>query len=504
MVTHIAGLLSILLPIALGVLFLIIARPGAHGIRRRAPLVAAIVAALSLTGPAFAADPAPAIRITDLTPANGVTVLSGPYIGVWAFVEAADGVGLVNNQPDVTFTIDGKAIRSEAFVGSKPPRVGYGTYYGFTPGPHTLVVTARSAKGETARAEARFTASETPAAQVSRLDPYVGDPVTVGRDVTISGLVETDAGVAIANGEPDLTVTVDGMPTNPEYVVGSKGLNVAFRLSHVFGQEGDHTVSITTRTVGGDRAQETTYRSAQVAYDCEYRLGFAELNRHLSPGQTGRCTANEYVDPVTGDTLQPTTGWKGQGGLFVYRKSDGVLAYTDGYRTWVLGPKGLEAPRLNTERYPWEEERLWPRARREDTYRLPIGPNDADVAFTLTDGRATFVAVVAPDAPRGTVTLPDSFVWYCDFDGNGYRDAIIVLAVNRLGPGNLIYAVPVRDVNGQAVQLGYELLGDRVVVQSVGIGTGEFHVDMLTQGPNDLASNPTQRVERSFAVKLPR
>src|SRR5439155_10452091 len=40
--------------------------------------------------------------------------------------------------------------------------------------------------------------------------------------------------------------------------------------------------------------------------------------------------------------------------LLVWRKADNFTAFTDGYRTWVQGPFGLQK-RLNTERFAWEQ-----------------------------------------------------------------------------------------------------------------------------------------------------
>jgi hypothetical protein len=80
---------------------------------------------------------------------------------------------------------------------------------------------------------------------------------------------------------------------------------------------------------------------------CRFVLGFAALEQ-LSPAQVGTCLANEAYNPVNGDTLQQTTG-----GLLVWRKSDSWTAFTDGYRTWVNGPYGLQE-RLNTQRFAWE------------------------------------------------------------------------------------------------------------------------------------------------------
>jgi hypothetical protein len=42
-------------------------------------------------------------------------------------------------------------------------------------------------------------------------------------------------------------------------------------------------------------------------------------------------------------------------GLLVWRKADNWTAFTDGHRTWVNGPHGVQ-DRLNTERFPWEAD----------------------------------------------------------------------------------------------------------------------------------------------------
>jgi hypothetical protein len=39
----------------------------------------------------------------------------------------------------------------------------------------------------------------------------------------------------------------------------------------------------------------------------------------------------------------------------VWRKADSWTAFTDGYRTWINGPFGLQQ-RLNTQRFPWESD----------------------------------------------------------------------------------------------------------------------------------------------------
>ena len=79
---------------------------------------------------------------------------------------------------------------------------------------------------------------------------------------------------------------------------------------------------------------------------CQFVLGFAALDADL-PLQVGQCVDDES-HAANGDALQHTTG-----GMLVWRKADNWTAFTDGYHTWVNGPRGI-AERLNTQRFSWE------------------------------------------------------------------------------------------------------------------------------------------------------
>ena len=87
------------------------------------------------------------------------------------------------------------------------------------------------------------------------------------------------------------------------------------------------------------------------AADCRFVLGFQALH-DLIPTIVGDCLEDEQHNPgpegTPGDGLQHTTN-----GLLVWRKTDNFTALTDGYRTWVNGPYGLQE-RLNSQRFPWE------------------------------------------------------------------------------------------------------------------------------------------------------
>jgi len=82
-------------------------------------------------------------------------------------------------------------------------------------------------------------------------------------------------------------------------------------------------------------------------------LGFKAFHDRI-PDIVGNCRVNVHYNPENGDGLQETTGANSTGGLLVWRKADNWTAFTDGARTWVNGPYGLQS-RLNTERFRWEE-----------------------------------------------------------------------------------------------------------------------------------------------------
>lgn len=88
---------------------------------------------------------------------------------------------------------------------------------------------------------------------------------------------------------------------------------------------------------------------AHAASHCEFVLGFKTLRDLIGHDIVGECLESEHHS-ANGDSVQQTTG-----GLLVWRKADDWTAFTDGYRTWINGPNGLEQ-RLNSERFPWEPD----------------------------------------------------------------------------------------------------------------------------------------------------
>ena len=104
------------------------------------------------------------------------------------------------------------------------------------------------------------------------------------------------------------------------------------------------------------------------ATECQFVLGFANLRDLIGTEIVGECLEDEHHNEI-GDSVQQTTG-----GLMVWRKADNWTAFTDGYRSWVNGPNGLEQ-RLNAERFFWEAENM--------IAALPLDPVDPILVANL-------------------------------------------------------------------------------------------------------------------------
>ena len=88
-------------------------------------------------------------------------------------------------------------------------------------------------------------------------------------------------------------------------------------------------------------------RASAVQADCDFVLGFGALQA-MAPDTVGSCVDNEQHDPSDGMTRQPTTR-----GVLLWDKATNWTGFTDGYRTWVVGPTGLQ-DRLSIDRFDWE------------------------------------------------------------------------------------------------------------------------------------------------------
>jgi hypothetical protein len=99
-----------------------------------------------------------------------------------------------------------------------------------------------------------------------------------------------------------------------------------------------------------EQARDAIVASIPGARSCRVVLGFGQLQALIGRAIVGDCIEDERFDPTWDVAVQATTS-----GLFVFRRVDGTVAFTDGYRTWLLGPAGFQR-RFNTQRYCWEPD----------------------------------------------------------------------------------------------------------------------------------------------------
>ena len=237
-----------------------------------------------------------------------------------------------------------------------------------------------------------------------------------------------------------------------------------------------------------------------LAQDCSFQLGFKALH-DLIPAVVGDCLDDEQHNPATGITQQSTTN-----GQLTWRKADNWTGFTDGQRTWINGPQGLQQ-RLNGERLPWESALPAPTATRRLTleqlrnaeYHLPL-LGDQDTPIRLVDGTGTLIYGEGA-TERETVSLVDDAVAFGDLDGDGNADAAVVVYTSGGGSGAFIYLVAVLDRDGVPSQAGRAYLGDRVRVESLSISDGRVRAQILAHGPGDGLCCPSMRTTSTFTLR---
>ncbi|GEM_PF-2015432 len=204
---------------------------------------------------------------------------------------------------------------------------------------------------------------------------------------------------------------------------------------------------------------------ASTPNNCQFVLGFKTLH-DLIPDIVGNCTDDEQHTPSTGDTLQHTTK-----GLLVWRKLDNWTAFTDGYRTWINGPNGVQE-RLNACRFSWEA----------NPDNLPICGNEAaptptPVPFFCLGGRPS------SDCPGQPTPTPAPTL-------TGFGKTTVEQTLDYVPADGLrkdYVTVHLRDDGGRAVP------GQQVTLT---IGPGS------TLGPGSINANPTQTTNQSGDVSF--
>jgi hypothetical protein len=170
------------------------------------------------------------------------------------------------------------------------------------------------------------------------------------------------------------------------------------------------------------------------ATPCKFVLGFALLRDQVGPNVVGQCVENEHADARSGDTVQKTTG-----GLLVWRRIDNAAAFTDGQRTWIVGPRGLQT-RPNSELFDWEVERIVVAVREA----LPPPTQTACTPAAIA------VASGAPRASGGGTVLDVTITNRCGETVDVYLDGVVRTTRGDDASRPLVEVRPTRAATGLA------------------------------------------------------
>ncbi len=232
---------------------------------------------------------------------------------------------------------------------------------------------------------------------------------------------------------------------------------------------------------------------AHATSHCQFVLGFKTLRDLIGHDIVGECLEDQRYT-ANGNSEQQTTG-----GLLVWRKADNWTAFTDGYRTWVSGPNGLQQ-RLNTERFPWEADPTSPSA-------APALTRDAlrnaeyqhyEERVRLKNG--LLVRKVSwSDHVSEAWQLHDPIA-FGDLDSDGVEDAVVVLSYTGGGSGTFYNLLAVLNDNGAPAHVASYSIGDRIRLNALAIAAGVITVKMTAHDSDDAACCPTQDTVATFRL----
>lgn len=123
----------------------------------------------------------------------------------------------------------------------------------------------------------------------------------------------------------------------------------------------------------------------------------------------------------------------------------------------------------------------------------------ADGTAPLTNGE--YREAAAPGSASEIVVRLGDQIAYGDFTGDGQDEAVTFLVSDTGGSGTFYDLVLVDDVDETPTQVASTFLGDRVEIKGLEINEGLIGILMVTQGPNDPQSAPTQEVVKVFNLQ---
>jgi heat shock protein HslJ len=117
---------------------------------------------------------------------------------------------------------------------------------------------------------------------------------------------------------------------------------------------------------------------------------------------------------------------------------------------------------------------------------------------TLQDGAYAGAPLV--DEARPAVLLWNDLIAFGDLDGAAGDEAVVLLSSSAGAGGERIYLAVVGVRDGQPVNLGTLLIGDRVKVRSLAVADGRIALEFVKAGEGDAACCPSQLTRGTYEL----
>jgi heat shock protein HslJ len=124
-----------------------------------------------------------------------------------------------------------------------------------------------------------------------------------------------------------------------------------------------------------------------------------------------------------------------------------------------------------------------------------------DEPITLTDGLFEGEPFAEGDPARPTVAIIDGAELFGDLNGDGVDDAVIFLLERGGGSGAFTYVAAQLNQDGQPVDAGAVRIEDRIGVKSAAVVDGQIMLEIITQGPGDVACCGTHKAHKTYALQ---
>lgn len=124
-----------------------------------------------------------------------------------------------------------------------------------------------------------------------------------------------------------------------------------------------------------------------------------------------------------------------------------------------------------------------------------------DAPVRLAGGKYEGEPFVEGAASRPTVWLVDRLFRFGDLDADGVDEAAVLLAESSGGSGSMLYVAAAGVRDGEPVNLGTALVGDRTQVLALEVEDGRIRLDVVEHGPQDAACCPTQLSTRRWSLE---